>query len=139
MNKVMNLYFLFTKITLISSFLFAATLCTAQTNETLFEQCKAHEKFKTDKASATFQDLTRSLVCQSYIGGAFQIHNLATNGECKNAPKNAEAVVSDYLSFSRKGGGFLDQPQQIVVFMLFESCYCDREPASKSFCPVTAK
>lgn len=127
------------KIALIPIVFFAATLCSAQTNETLFEQCKSHERFKADKASATLQDMTRSLVCQSYIGGAFQMHNLATNGECKNAPKNAEVVVSDYLSFSRKGGGFLDQPQQMVVYMLFESCYCNREPASQAFCPATAK
>ena len=107
------------------------------TNETLFDQCKTYKRYKADRSGLTNADLFRANSCIHYMAGAFQIHNLSSNDACLHSKKTVENFVDDYLTYSRNGGGYLDQPQQIVVWMLLESCYCGKNDAiMRSNCPV---
>ena len=107
------------------------------TNETLFDQCKTYQRYKTDRNGLTNAELFKANSCIHYMAGAFQIHNLSSDGACLYAQKTVEEFVDDYVAYSRKGGGYLDQPQQIVVWMFLESCYCGKNDAiMRANCPV---
>lgn len=103
-------------------------------SEDLFENCKAHERYKADRAKADAMTITRSLACISYVGAAWQMYNLVTDTQCASTGRTGEDVVNDYLAFTRKSG-FLDMPQQFVLYKLFEVCYCRKEPTATHVCP----
>ena len=108
------------------------------TNETLFDQCKIYQRYKSGKDNLTQAELYKANSCVHYLAGAFQIHNLSSGEGCIHSKKTIDQFVNDYVDYSRKGGGYLDQPQQIVVWYLLESCYCDKNDAiMRANCPAS--
>jgi hypothetical protein len=132
--------YLMAKIFLGLTFIAALAACPSfaadRPNEALFEQCKSYQKSKVDRASMDGSDAVKATACISYMAGAFQTYNLAT--QCSMGKRTVDGFIEDYMYFTRKGG-YLTQPQQVVAFMVLESCYCGKEPAAALNCPQQAK
>jgi hypothetical protein len=111
------------------------------TNEVLFEQCVAYERLRLkppSELSGVKADPISALSCAQFMAGASRIHNIKTDAKCKHSGRTLDQVISDYLAFTRKGS-FLNQPQDMTVFMFLEACYCGADPPTQHFCPVVAK
>ena len=130
------LAFLLAVVALLSS----PALAAESANEVLFEQCKAYKRIKAKREGVGPAELYEANSCVRYMAGAFQMHNLSTNGTCAHSEKNVDQFIEEYLEYSRKGGGFLDRPQQVVVWTFLESCYCGKNDAiMRSYCPAPSK
>jgi hypothetical protein len=115
-----------------------STITYAQSkNERLFEQCRGYERYRADPSKATPADATASLSCMNYIAGAAAVHNLGTQSKCKHSDKPYNEIIADYLAYTRRGG-FLEQPQEVIVFTLLEVCYCGVEHITRQYCPALA-
>ena len=117
---------------------FAPVECLAadSPNETLFDQCKTYQRYRVDRSGLNTSELFKANSCVQYMAGAFQVHNLSAQSGCSHAEKTVDQFINEYVEYSRKGGGYLDQPQQVVVWFFLESCYCGKNDAIiRANCP----
>ena len=130
-------YFAILFMALVAQLLPVASIAADSSNETLFDQCKTYQRYKSGKDNLTQPELFKANSCVHYLAGAFQMHNLSSGEGCIHSKKTIDQFVNDYVDYSRKGGGYLDQPQQIVVWYFLESCYCGKNDAiMRANCPA---
>lgn len=106
------------------------------TNEQLFENCKIYQTIgnTTPGTSPRAQELA-AVGCIAFIGGGLQVYNFH-NTACNLSGKTVDAVIADFLTYTRSTGA-LSVPAATVVHSLLDDCYCakTRSKAFEEACP----
>jgi hypothetical protein len=103
----------------------------------MYGSCRQYEAMKEGDAQDVNEQV-KSIICSTYMAGAFDAYSHATTKTCDLTSRNADQLVKTFLHIARNmPDSMRELPTSATVGIILDNCFCGKDPEFlEAVCPL---